>query len=159
MGVRKCFTCPAAHDSGTDGYPPRMSAIQSTSPSEFAGLVYPLAADDHLVGIAPFVAGLAIAAALIAAVWWGIRIRNREPSPPTPQEQPHRPDGSGPPEVTERREPDEVVPPEGGRGRLLPHELRNTGNASGRPSTGDPEDTPRWNEKSGGSFGSGGPGA
>ncbi|WP_037647235.1 DUF6479 family protein [Streptomyces flavidovirens] len=133
-----------------------MSALQSTRTSEIAGLADPTAASDLVIGIAPFVAGLAIAAALIAAVWWGIRIRNREPSPPTPQEQPHRPEGSGPPEVTERREPDEVVPPEGGR--LLPHELRNTGNTSGRPSPGKPEERPRWDEKSGGAFGSGGPG-
>ncbi|WP_251070321.1 DUF6479 family protein [Streptomyces sp. ISL-96] len=135
-----------------------MSAIQSTRTSEFAGLADPLAASDLVIGIAPFIAGLAIAAALIAAVWWGIRIRNREPSPPTPQEQPHRPDDAGPPEVTERREPDEVTPPEGGRGRLLPHELRNTGNASGRHSDADPKDRPRWDENSGGAFGSGGPG-
>ncbi|MGW7056155.1 DUF6479 family protein [Streptomyces sp. NPDC054887] len=136
-----------------------MSAIQSTGSSVLAGLAEPLAATDHVIGIAPFIAGLAIAAALIAAVWWGIRIRNREPSPPTPQEQPHRPENSGPPEVRERREPDEVIPPEGGRGRLLPHELRNTGNSSGRRSTGNPEEPPRWDEKSGGSFGSGGPGS
>ncbi|MGX1884509.1 DUF6479 family protein [Streptomyces sp. NPDC055287] len=134
-----------------------MSELQSTRTSEIAGLADPTAASDLVIGIAPFVAGLAIAAALIAAVWWGIRIRNREPSPPTPQEQPHRPDDSGPPEVTERREADEVVPPEGGRGRLLPHELRNTGHASGEPSEGDSAERPRWDEKSGGAFGSGGP--
>lgn len=134
-----------------------MSALQSTRASGITGLVDPTAASDLVIGIAPFIAGLVIAAALIAAVWWGIRIRNRESAPPTPEEQPHRPDDSGPPEVREHRVPDEVVPPEG-HTRLLPHELRNTGNASGRHSDEDPEKPRRWSGRSGGAFGSGGPG-
>ncbi|MGW0548449.1 DUF6479 family protein [Streptomyces altiplanensis] len=133
-----------------------MSAFQSTRASGIAGLTDPVAASDLVVGIAPFIAGLAVVAALTAAVWWGIRIRSRESAPPTPEEQPHRPPDAELPEDVEYREPDEVVPPEGRR--LLPHELRNTGNASGKHSDKDPHERRQWSENSGGSFGSGGPG-
>ncbi|MGR8009161.1 DUF6479 family protein [Streptomyces hypolithicus] len=124
-------------------------------------LMSPTAASDLVIGIGPFVAGLIVTAALITAVWLGIRVRRREPAPPRPDEHPHRPTGSGPPEVLEHREPDEM-PRDGGR--LTPHELHHSGNASGRAKTdseGDPEDPEKrepWSGNSGGAFGSGGPG-
>ncbi|GAA2943319.1 DUF6479 family protein [Streptomyces enissocaesilis] len=133
-----------------------MSALQSRTTGEIAGFADPVAASDLVIGIAPFIAGLAVVAALTAAVWWGIRIRSREPAPPTPEEQPHRPPDAELPEDMEYREPDEVTPAEGRR--LLPHELRNSGNSSGRHSDKDPHERRQWSENSGGSFGSGGPG-
>lgn len=107
---------------------------------------------DHLVGIAPFVAGLAVAAVLILAVVYGLRRRDREPPPPQePQprsgawetSEEHR-TGQAPPDhgpghqeseeigyVREYREPDEV--PRDGR-RMMPYEFKDHGNEGTRPA-------------------------
>jgi hypothetical protein len=103
-------------------------------------------------GAAIVVVGVLIAALLIGAFWLGVRVMRRESPPPRPEEQPRMPDGGPVREVREHREPDEV--PRSDQ-RLTPHELH--GNSGTR--TGGSKDRPRWDENSGGSFGSGGPGA
>ncbi|WP_328537464.1 DUF6479 family protein [Streptomyces sp. NBC_00344] len=84
-----------------------------------------------LAGAAPFLAGLVIAGVLITAVWWGIRIRSREPAPPRPDEQPRRPPEAGPPgEVLDHPESNELPRSDE---RLTPHQLKGHGNTAGRP--------------------------
>ncbi|MBA2947528.1 hypothetical protein H1D24_17375 [Streptomyces sp. PSKA28] len=114
------------------------------------------AADTNslLSGIAPFLMGLVIVGVLIAAVWLGIRVRNRESAPPRPEEQP-RPPASGPVrEVSESRERDEV--PRGDT-RLTPHEFPSFGNVGGK--RGGDQRRRRWSSGSSGAFGSGGHGS
>ncbi|MER5177414.1 DUF6479 family protein [Streptomyces sp. NPDC002896] len=112
------------------------------------------AANPLLGGIVPFVIGLVIVAVLIAAVWLGIRVRDRESAPPRPEEQP-RPPASGPVrEVSESREPHEV--PRGDT-RLTPHDFPGFGNVSGKP--GGEQRRRRWSSGSSGAFGSGGHGS
>ncbi|MET8013778.1 DUF6479 family protein [Streptomyces sp. NPDC005271] len=129
-------------------------------------------ARDLLIGTGPFIVGAVIVVVLIAAVWWGIRIRAREPEPPrTPQprsdawqqadetDRQAREAGHGPGHqddaerigyVTQSREPDEL-PQDGARRR--PHELGGSGTKdSGRSGT---ENRPTWTEGHSGSFGSG----
>jgi hypothetical protein len=90
------------------------------------------ASRDLLVGIAPFVIGLALVAVLIGAVWLGIRVKKREPAAPRPEEQPRAPERDHPPgEVQEIREPDEL--PQDGV-RRTPHQLRGHGNSGSRPA-------------------------
>jgi hypothetical protein len=105
-----------------------------------------------LGGVVPFLVGVVIVGVLIWAVSRGRRIREREPAPPRPGEQP-RPPGSGPVhEVRERREPMEV--PRGRR--LTPHRL--WGHVGGGSRRAAEQRAPTWDEKSSGGFGSGGPG-
>ncbi|MDN3296132.1 DUF6479 family protein [Streptomyces ficellus] len=113
------------------------------------------AAKDHVIGIGPLVAGIVVVGFLIGAFWVGLRIRNREPAPPKPDEQPHRPPDAGiPGEVEGHRRPAELDERED---RLMPYELR-------RQNT-DPDPTPRtetdakWGGSASGGFGSGGPNA
>ncbi|MFJ6696322.1 DUF6479 family protein [Streptomyces sp. NPDC091272] len=114
------------------------------------------ASRDLMVGIAPFVIGLALVAVLIGAVWLGIRVKKREPAPPRPEEQPRAPKRDHPPgEVQEVREPAEV--PQDGV-RRTPHQLGGYGNSGTCPAGADAR-PPTWSENSGGAFGSGGPGA
>ncbi|WEV27396.1 DUF6479 family protein [Streptomyces sp. 71268] len=109
---------------------------------------------DHLVGIAPFVAGLAVVAVLILAVVYGLRRRDREPPPPQePQRrsgawetsEEHR-SGHCPPDhgpghqegeetgyETQHRVPDEV-PKHDGRHRMMPYEFKDHGNEGTRPA-------------------------
>ncbi|MFE9675538.1 DUF6479 family protein [Streptomyces sp. NPDC006259] len=97
--------------------------------------------------------GVALVGGLIWAFRLGAKIRSREPAPPRPEEQPRMP-ASGPVRESHgAREPNEMPQSQDGE-RLTPHELRTTGS---RPS--DDQSRPRWNPESGGSFGSGGPGA
>ncbi|WP_344569591.1 DUF6479 family protein [Streptomyces axinellae] len=111
-----------------------------------------LAARDFLVGIAPFVIGIIIVAALITAVWLGIRIRNREPEPPEPDSQPHLPDEGATDEIMENREPDEM--PHDGE-RRLPHVgVHDQGDRESHP--GEPPRRKKWEPGKSGSFGSGG---
>ncbi|OAH16336.1 DUF6479 family protein [Streptomyces jeddahensis] len=112
------------------------------------------ATNPVLSGIAPFLVGVVIVAVLIAAVWLGIRVRNRESAPPRPEEQP-RPPASGPVrEASESREPDEV--PRGDT-RLTPHESPGFGNVGGK--RGGDQRRRRWSGGSSGGFGSGGHGS
>ncbi|WP_246113643.1 DUF6479 family protein [Streptomyces montanus] len=106
-----------------------------------------------LGGVVPFLVGIVIVGALIAAVWWGHRLREREPAPPHPHEQP-RPPASGPVrEVRERREPVEVPR---GRQRLTPHQLWGHVGGGSRPAMD--QEAPTWDKKGSGASGSGGPG-
>ncbi|MGA4847453.1 DUF6479 family protein [Streptomyces sp. G5(2025)] len=112
-----------------------------------------LAASPPLGGLLPFLAGLCIAALLVWAVWFGVRVRNREQVPPRPEDQPRPPAGGPVGHLEENREPDEV--PRNG-GRLTPHELKGMGNAASK--RGDDQRRRRWTPGSGGAFGSGGDG-
>ncbi|MGW7412562.1 DUF6479 family protein [Streptomyces sp. NPDC054863] len=97
-----------------------------------SSLASPLAASrDLMVGIAPFVIGLAVVAVLMGGVWLGIRVKKREPAPPRPEEQPRAPERNHPPgEMRENRETAEL--PQDGV-RRTPHQLGGYGNASTRP--------------------------
>ncbi|MBO8193143.1 hypothetical protein ITI46_15920 [Streptomyces oryzae] len=113
-----------------------------------------LANRDQLVGLVPGIIGLLIVAALIGAVWLGIRIKNREPELPEPDQQPHLPDTGPTEEVTENREPDEM--PRDGI-RRLPHSgVHDYGDREDHP--GEPPRRRKWEPGKSGSFGSGGPG-
>ncbi|MCD9876838.1 DUF6479 family protein [Streptomyces guryensis] len=100
--------------------------------------------------IAAFVGGLIIAGALIWAVQFGMKVRDRELPRPNPDEQPHLPDGGAVREMREMREPDEVPHTEGGE-RLMPYELHPSGT-----KTGQDQHRRRWLPGSSGSFGGGG---
>lgn len=113
-----------------------------------------LAARDLFVGLAPLIIGVLIVCALIGAVWLGIRVKNREPEPPEPKDQPHMPPEGPTDEVVTNREPDEM-PRDGVR--RLPHDgVRDTGDREGHP--GEPPRRKKWEPGKSGSFGSGGPG-
>ncbi|MGP4048243.1 DUF6479 family protein [Streptomyces sp. 2A115] len=107
--------------------------------------------NEVVAGLAPFVVGLLITAMLIAAVWWGMRVRAREPGPPRPEEQPHLPPTGAVHEISEVREPDEM--PHDGT-VLLPTELAALGNMYTRRAKN--QKRPIWNRNSSGGFGSGG---
>ncbi|MFI7401567.1 DUF6479 family protein [Streptomyces sp. NPDC049541] len=102
--------------------------------------------------IAAFVGGLIIAGALIWAVQFGMRVRDRELPRPNPDEQPHLPAGGPVRETREIREPDEVPHAEG-KERLMPYELHPSGTRTGKD-----QHRRRWLPGSSGSFGSGGMG-
>ncbi|MFJ6567808.1 DUF6479 family protein [Streptomyces sp. NPDC091292] len=112
-----------------------------------------LAAPDGLLVIGPFIIGAVMVVALIWIVWLGIRMRSREPGPPSADQQPHLPDTGAVHEVSERREPDEV--PFEKDGGLNPYQLH--GNLPNKRS--DDQRRRRWTPGHGGSFGSGGAGA
>ncbi|MGA4838203.1 DUF6479 family protein [Streptomyces sp. G45] len=112
-----------------------------------------LADSVPLGGLAPFLIGLVIAAALTWAVWLGIRVRRREPPRPRPEEQPRLPDGGPVREVREAREPEEV--PQDGT-PLTPYQLKGQGTIGSKRS--DDQEPKRWSPGSSGAFGSGGPG-
>ena len=100
--------------------------------------------------IAAFVGGLIIAGALIWAVQFGMRVRDRELPRPLTGEQPHLPEGGAVRESREMREPDEVPHAEG-KERLMPYELHSSGS-----KTRKDQHRRRWMPGSSGSFGSGG---
>ncbi|MBI0297364.1 hypothetical protein JBE04_23580 [Streptomyces sp. PRKS01-29] len=127
---------------------------------------------DLLVGTGPFIVGLVVVILCFGAVWWGIRLRAREPAPPQrpqrragawqeAQEAEHeaRAAGHGPGHqddddsvgyVTQNREPDEL---NRDGSRRFPSELGGSGTRdSGKGGT---EDRPTWREGSSGSFGNG----
>jgi len=105
---------------------------------------------DVLNVLAAFVGGLIIAGALVWAVQFGMRVRDRESPRPLPDEQPHLPDGGAVREMSEMREADEVPHAEG-KERLMPYELHKSGT-----KTGEDQHRKRWLPGSSGSFGSGG---
>ncbi|MGE7387458.1 DUF6479 family protein [Streptomyces sp. NPDC004126] len=83
-----------------------------------------LSVDKILTNIAWFfVVGIVIAGVLLAGFKLGQRVREKEPPPPTPESQPHLPEGGAVHEVREERDPVEI--PEGG---LRPHEMQGYGN-------------------------------
>lgn len=97
-----------------------------------------------------FIGGLVIAGALIWAVQFGMRVRDRESPRPRPDEQPHLPDTGAVREMREMREPDEIPLAADGQ-RLTPHEIHHTGSRTGKD-----QERKRWLPGSSGSFGSGG---
>ncbi|MDF2271508.1 DUF6479 family protein [Streptomyces coacervatus] len=102
--------------------------------------------------LAAFVGGLIIAGALIWAVQFGMKVRDRELPRPRPDEQPHLPDGGAVRESREIREPDEV-PHAVGKERLMPYELHKSSTRTGKD-----QHRRRWLPGSSGSFGGGGVG-
>ncbi|MEV6653674.1 DUF6479 family protein [Streptomyces sp. NPDC051219] len=105
---------------------------------------------DLLVGIAPFIVGLVVVALLIGLVWWGIRRRHDAPSRSKERGQRREPARQQGREL----EPDEF-PPDGQR--LHPHEMKGFGNLGDQAQPED-KDGRGGPDKSGGAFGSGGPG-
>ncbi|POX45394.1 DUF6479 family protein [Streptomyces sp. Ru72] len=97
--------------------------------------------------------GVVVAGALIWAVRLGMSVRDREPAPPRPEEQPHLPDGGPVLEEREVREPEEMPLAGQESERLMPYQLHHA--ASRRC---DDQHRRRWLPGSSGGFGSGGPG-
>ncbi|WP_030749357.1 DUF6479 family protein [Streptomyces griseus] len=113
-----------------------------------------LAAGVWQSGLGQVLGGLVLVAVLIGAFWFGYRVRTREPRPPRPDEQPHRPDTDQlPGEMSEYRRPAEV-PRTDGAHRLMPYQLKDGGTSAGPPS----EEKRKWGGISSGGFGSGGTG-
>jgi hypothetical protein len=105
-----------------------------------------LAASGAAMGlVVAFAGGLVIVALLVWAVRLGIDVRQREPAPPRPDEQPRLPESGAVREVREQREPDEVPRTPDGE-RLLPHNLHHS--ASRRSEN---QERPRWDAGPGGS--------
>ncbi|WP_455354907.1 DUF6479 family protein [Streptomyces sp. SYSU K217416] len=90
---------------------------------------------DHLVGIGPFVVGLAVVALLIGAVVWGRKRRAQEPPVPRPEEQPHRPDHRA--HIDEYGNHSTADFPTGGD-RLMPYQLKGHGNDVAHPGDEEP---------------------
>ncbi|MEV2210834.1 DUF6479 family protein [Streptomyces sp. NPDC050997] len=101
--------------------------------------------------VAAFAGGLVIAGALVWAVVFGMRVRDRELPRPSPEEQPRLPLNGPIHEVREMREPDEVPVPADKRERLMPYQLHSSGTRRGKDQV-----RKRWLPGSSGSFGSGG---
>ncbi|MCS0605430.1 DUF6479 family protein [Streptomyces sp. LP11] len=99
------------------------------------------------------VAGVACVVGLLYAFRLGAKVREREPAPPRPEEQPTMPPGGPVREVQEVREPDEVPRAADGSERLTPHQLGNVGS-----KRADDQSRSRWSPGSSGSFGGGGGG-
>ncbi|MEU6661918.1 DUF6479 family protein [Streptomyces sp. NPDC046821] len=106
-----------------------------------------------LAAYGAFFGGLVIAGALVWAVRVGIRVRNREPGPPDPDEQPKLPETGPVREEREIREPDEVPHAANESERMYPYELHHSN--SRRSDNQEPR---HWRPGSSGGFGSGGPG-
>ncbi|MFJ6085670.1 DUF6479 family protein [Streptomyces sp. NPDC092369] len=100
--------------------------------------------------VAAFVGGLIIAGALVGAVQFGMRVRDRELPRPAPGDHPHLPDTGPVREQREIREPDEMPHGEG-RERLMPYDLHHSGSRTGKDQR-----RRRWLPGSSGSFGGGG---
>ncbi|RKT06901.1 hypothetical protein BX286_4948 [Streptomyces sp. 3211.6] len=81
-----------------------------------------------------FIVGVIIAGFLLGGFKLGQRVRAKEPPPPTPESQPHLPEGGAVHEVREER--DHVEIPEGG---LRPHEMQGYGNF-GSTTSAHPEE-------------------
>ncbi|MFE1902763.1 DUF6479 family protein [Streptomyces gardneri] len=116
-----------------------------------------LAAGVWQSGLGQVIGGLVIVAVLIAAVWLGFRVRDRESDTPKPEEQPHRPETDAlPGEMSEYRRPEEM-PQSDGEHRLMPYQLKKSGGTETSP---DPpsEEKRKWGGISSGGFGSGGTG-
>jgi hypothetical protein len=112
-----------------------------------------IAASSSMNAGAAFIGGLIIAGALVWAVRMGIRVRNLESRPPTPEEQPRLPATGAVHEEREMREPDEVPHAADESERLMPYNMHSAGTKHA-----DDQHRKRWQPGSSGSFGSGGPG-
>ncbi|MFJ3667818.1 DUF6479 family protein [Streptomyces sp. NPDC090106] len=113
-----------------------------------AAFVVAAAGSDVLNVVAAFIGGAVIAGALIWAVQFGMRVRDRELPRPRPEDQPSLPTSGAIHEIREMREPDEVPRTER---RLMPYELHHSGSRRGTD-----QKRKRWLPGSSGSFGSGG---
>ncbi|MFF2655607.1 DUF6479 family protein [Streptomyces sp. NPDC058045] len=109
-----------------------------------------LAASSGYLFIGAAGVGVLMVCALIWAVWLGIRIRDREPEPPDPEDQPHLPRGGAVRWEQEAREFDEM--PRSER-RLMPYEMGHMGNSPTRRAAD--QRRRKWTPGSSGSFGSG----
>ncbi|HZG06581.1 MAG TPA: DUF6479 family protein [Streptomyces sp.] len=109
----------------------------------------PLAASDLTIGIGPFVAGLVVAALLILAVVYGLRLLNRGDEGISTEAGPRPENPRG---YEDGIRDDEPIPTDGRR--RYPHELQE--HEDTRPSS--PDERRTWNPGSSGGFGSGGPG-
>ncbi|MEU1804317.1 DUF6479 family protein [Streptomyces sp. NPDC019937] len=127
---------------------------------------------DFLVGTGPLAVGIVVVVICIAAIWYGIRLRAREPVPSqepkrrsgawqqvdeTAQEAQRAGHGPGHQDDEDRvgyqthsREPDELSP-DGVRRR--PHQLGGSGTRDS--GTGGAEGRKTWTEGNSGSFGGG----
>ncbi|KUN24179.1 hypothetical protein AQJ23_21620 [Streptomyces antibioticus] len=114
-----------------------------------AAFVVAAAGSDVLNVIAAFVGGAVIAGALIWAVQFGMRVRDRELPRPHPEEQPSLPSTGAIREIREMREPDEL--PLAEQERLMPYQLHHSGSKRGKEQV-----RRRWRPGSSGGFGSGG---
>ncbi|MFJ9927659.1 MULTISPECIES: DUF6479 family protein [Streptomyces] len=99
------------------------------------------------------VVGAACVGGLIWAFRLGFKVRQREPAPPRPEEQPKLPTTGPVRESREMREPEDVPKAADGNERLTPHQLTNV-----RSRRADDQRRPRWSPGSSGSFGGGGGG-
>ena len=100
-----------------------------------------IALDATLSDIAWFlVVGLIVVGFLLGGFKLGQRVRAKEPPPPTPESQPHLPDGGAVHEVREERDPVEF--PEPG---LRPHEMQGYGNF-GSTTASHPEEVRKERE-------------
>lgn len=98
--------------------------------------------------VAPVAAIVVIAVGIFVAAMWANRRRPYQP--PSPEEQPRPPEH--PTHLGETREPDDDFGAEGGKRRVLPHEMKGYGNFGSHTSHGE---RPPDDENSGGAFGSG----
>lgn len=99
--------------------------------------------------VAAFLGGAFVAGALIWAVQFGMRVRDKESPSPLPEEQPRLPSTGAIREMREMREPDEVPLQE--RERLMPYQLRHANTRRGKDQR-----RKRWLPGGSGAFGSGG---
>ncbi|MEU6228196.1 DUF6479 family protein [Streptomyces sp. NPDC047042] len=124
----------------------------TTAEAADAGQV--LAASSNVLNvIAAFAGGLIVVALLIWAVRLGVRTKEAESPPPSPDEQPRLPESGPVREEREQRAPNEVPPATEESERLNPHNLHASGTKRGEDQT-----RPRWSPGNSGSFGSGGSG-
>ena len=116
-----------------------------------ATFVLAATSSDVLNVTAAFVGGLFIAGALVCAVVFGMRVRDRELPRPRPDEHPHLPETGAVHEMREIREPDEMPVAADRRERLMPYQLHASGTRRGKD-----QNRKRWLPGSSGSFGGGG---
>ncbi|MFI9802811.1 DUF6479 family protein [Streptomyces sp. NPDC052301] len=115
---------------------------------------YEAAAGAQVFGyVLILIAGVACVAGLIWAFRLGIKVREREPAPPRPHEQPTVPPSGPVRETREMRQSDQVPRAADESERLTPHQLGNVGT-----KRADDQRRPRWSPGSSGSFGGGGGG-
>jgi uncharacterized protein DUF6479 len=106
--------------------------------------VVQLAASRTWLHVLALVLGLIVVFVLLGAFWWGQRLRARQGPPPSPSEQPRKPDH--PTHLEEDVTPSDQFP--GGGERLFPHELGGHGKEAYRPpgDTGKPDEKRTGND-------------
>lgn len=123
-------------------------------PASMNTAMYEAATRSQVFGyVLILVVGAACVGGLIWAFRLGFKVRQREPAPPRPEEQPKLPTTGPVRESHEMREPEDVPKAADGNERLTPHQLTNV-----RSRRADDQRRPRWSPGSSGSFGGGGGG-